>query len=199
MPIPFQDDVVAAIERHDRDLRCRAAIEAAWSFVQGRYPELAWFRRKSTARHLMWEHSVQNVIEAMEDTGVRPIPHHDTVSFVLDDKILVRLKKADNQLITKNYPTPLANLFHRHERDLFGHGGYQRVELVHVFNRLQTSLIWIGIVARDEKQNILWEHELRSGGATIVELPSAPRPTPAADTVLRPAETGKEKREKEDD
>ena len=70
--------------------------------------------------------------------------------------MLLRLKKADSQSATRNYPTPLAGLFHRHEKDLFGHEGHQRVELVHVFNPLQTELIWIGVVARDERRNVLW-------------------------------------------
>ncbi|HEX8534645.1 MAG TPA: hypothetical protein VF662_10790 [Allosphingosinicella sp.] len=200
MPVPDRETIVALIERGDRDIRCRLAIEEAWATVKSKYDSLAWFRRKSTARALMWEYSVQGVIAALqEDRDIRAVPHHDTVSFIIQDKVLMRLKKADNQLVTKNYPTPLAGLFHRHERDLFGHQGHQRVELVHVFNPLQTNLLWIGLVARDEKRNVLWEHELRSGGATILELPTAPRPAPAADTVLRPTKPEIEKREKEEE
>lgn len=199
MPVPVQDEIVAIIERDDRDFRCRGAIESAWSTVKARYPDLGWFRRKSTARSLMWEHSVQGVIDALAgDRDVRAVRHYDTVSFIIEDKALVRLKKADGQLATSNFPTPLAGLFHRHERDLFGHEGFQRVELVHVFNPLQTELVWIGIVASDEKKNVLWQHELRSGGATVVELPTPSRPAPAADTVLRPSRPGVERREEEE-
>ena len=199
MPAPVQETVVRLLEEDDRDLRCRQAIEGAWGTVRSKYESLAWFRRKSTARALMWEYSVQAVIDALhDDRGVRAIPHHDTVSFIIEDTVLLRLKKADSQLATRNYPTPLAGLFHRHERDLFGHEGHQRVELVHVFNPLQTELVWIGLVARDERRNVLWEHELRSGGAEIVPLPVAPRMAPAADTVLRPAKSDDEKRAEEE-
>jgi hypothetical protein len=198
MPIPDRDIIVPIFERHDRDIRCRNAVEGAWTIVRASYPELGWFRRKSTARSLMWEHSVQGVIAALEaDAGIRAVPHFDTVSFILEDKVLLRLKKADSQLVTSNFPTPLAGLFHRHERDLYGHEGFQRVELVHVFNPLQTEITWIGIVARDEKKNVLWEHELRYGGGAVVELPTRPRPLPAADSVLRPIKPDVERREKD--
>lgn len=200
MPVPIRETVVGLIEENDRDIRCRGAIESAWATVKAEYASLSWFRRKSTARALMWEYSVQAVIDVLQDDReIRAIPHHDTVSFIINDQVLLRLKKADNQLATRNYPTPLAGLFHRHERDLFGHEGHQRVELVHVFNPLQTDVIWIGIVARDDRRNVLWEHELRSGGAAVVPLPIPPRPAPAADTVLRPSQPGVEKREQEEE
>ena len=44
------------------------------------------------------------------------------------DTVLMRMKKADLQLRTKNYPTAQATLFHAHESDLFGYSGLQRVE-----------------------------------------------------------------------
>jgi hypothetical protein len=201
MAIPDRDEVVSILERNDRDVRCRRAIESAWSIVKTQYPSLSWFRRKTTGRSLMWEHSVEAVIDALaDDRDIRAISHHDTVSFIMNDTVLMRLKKADGSLITSNYPTPLAGLFHRHERDLFGHEGHQRIELVHVLNPLQTDLVWIGVVARDDHKNVLWEHELRTGtgGATIHQLPIQPRPTPAADTVLRPVKPAAEKREEEE-
>lgn len=202
MPVPVQEEVVAVLERHARDVLCREAIEKAWATVKQGYPALAWFRRKSTARALMWEHSVQGVIDVLSSDGhIKAVRHYDTVSFIMDDAVLMRLKKADVQLSTSNFPTPLAGLFNKHERDLFDHPGHQRVQLVHVFNPLQTELAWIGVVARDDRGRVLWEHELRSraDGAEIVQLPTAPRPVPAADTVLRPTRPSIEKREQEEE
>jgi hypothetical protein len=201
MAVPDRDKIVSILERNNRDLLCRKAIESAWSVVKAQYPGLSWFRRKTTVRSLMWEHSVHAVVAALaDDADIRAVTHHDTISIIMDDAALMRLKKADGSLITSNYPTPLAGLFHRHERDLFGHEGFQRIELVHVFNPLQTELVWIGVVARDARKNVLWQHELRTGtgGATIHQLPIQPRPTSAADTVLRPVKPDAEKREEEE-
>jgi hypothetical protein len=146
----------------------------------------------------MWEHSVDNAVKAMEaDRGLRVIAHQDTTSFIFDDAVFLRFKRAGLSLMTRNYPTALANLFHKHERDLFGFEGYHRVEIVHVFNRFQTDLDWIGVVGREKKQ-VLWDFELRRGGAAVVELPPAEWPAPAADTVLRPSKPKSEEQDAEE-
>ena len=186
MPAPNIDVVRNALETNDRDLKIRAAIEQAWKDVEAKYPDRAWWRRKSTLRSVMWEHSVDRVMEVVEeDKDLRSVRHYDTASFIADDQILFRLKKGDRNLFSSNYPTPLANLFHRHTTDLFGHNGFQRVEIVHTFNRFTTALEWIGVVARQDR-NVLWDFELRRGGdAAVVPLPSLPV-RPAGETVIKP-------------
>ena len=197
MQKPNQEVVQRILAKDGRGEACRRAIESAWAVVQEKYSDSAWWRRKSTRRALMWEHSVQTAIDVLTDMpGVRVITHHDTASFLFDDTVLVRLKKASLQLHTSNYPTFLAQLFHQHGSDLFGHDGHHRVEVVHVFNRFETALDWIGVVAR-EKKRVLWQFEFGAGGADIAEL-QPPKPLlPAGDRVLRPVkpaeeETGKQ-------
>ena len=133
----------------------------------------------------MWEHSVDQVMSVVaDDAGLVSIEHHDTASFIADDKVLFRLKKADRKLFSSNFPTPLANMFHRHESDLFGHDGFHRVEIVHTFNRFHTAIDWIGVVARDDK-SLLWEFEIRRGGGQVIPMPVVPV-LPAGKTVVRP-------------
>jgi len=199
MPAPDEDTVRRVLARNERDIRMRVRIERAWDVLKAKYADRAWWRRKSTTRGIMWENSVQGVLEELgNDEGIRPIPHDDTVSFVADDLVQFRLKKASLSLFTSNFPTPLAGLFHRHDADLFGHTGHHRVEIVHVFNRFQTALDWIGVVAR-EKTEILWKFELPRGGASVVALPPVVPQKPAADTVLRPAANIDEKNADEED
>lgn len=134
----------------------------------------------------MWEDSVDAVAAALSgEDGMVIIPHKDTISFIADDSVLFRLKKAATSLFTANFPTPLANLFHVHDVDLFGYNGHHRVEIVHVFDRFQTTLEWVGVVAR-EKSRVLWKYELPSGGAAVVSIAPTTQITPAADSVLRP-------------
>ena len=198
MPIPDEATVRQVLAKDGRDLRIRACIERSWANVKEKYQDRPRWRRKSTTRALMWENSVEAVAaEFDEDDGIKPVGHVDTISFVVDDIILFRLKKAASTLLSANYPTLLAELFHAHREDLFGHQGHQRVEVVHVFNRFQTELEWIGVVARD-KDRILWKYELpdSAAGTGVVPLPS-PTPRPAADTVLRPAAVSGEKKTNE--
>lgn len=196
---PNIDDVRGALEANDRDLKIRAAIELAWSDVEAKYPDRAWWRRKGTVRGVMWEHSVDRVMQVVgDDSALAAVAHHDTASFIADDKILFRLKKADRKLFSSNYPTPLANLFHQHRADLYGHEGFQRVEIVHTFNRFMTGIDWIGVVARD-KRKVIWDFELRRGeGGAVLPLPTPPI-RPAGETIIKPAlpDTGETREEEE--
>lgn len=187
MPTPDEETVRRVLAHNDRDVRMRSRIEKAWEDLKAKYADRAWWRRKSTTRAVMWENSVHGVLDEVgNDAGIRPIAHDDTVSIIADDLVEIRLKKAALSLFTSNFPTRLAGLFHQHDADLFGHTGHHRVEVVHVFNRFQTALDWIGVVAR-EKSEILWKFELPRGGASVVALPPVVPVAPAADTVLRPA------------
>lgn len=143
-----------------------------------------WWRRKGTRRHIFWENAVKKLIElTAEDPNCQVISHHDTVSFIFDDAVLVRLKKANMALRTSNVPTELAQLFHEHRKDLFGFTGHQRVEAVYIPNRFDTGIVWAGIVAREKKIH-LWHFELAE--PVVVPVTTLPvRATPPAATLAR--------------
>jgi hypothetical protein len=185
MPAPDKVTVRNTMKKRNRGVVLRRAMEDAWVAVKAN-PDKSWWRRKTTRAELIWEHSVQNaVVGFADDPEVQIISHHDTVSFVFDDAVLVRVKKADFQLRTRNFPTTQASLFHEHNADLFGHVGLQRVEAVYVFNRFETELDWIGIVAQ-ERTGVLWRFELGAEEIdTVVEFPVVARSEPAADRVLK--------------
>ncbi|PKP77687.1 MAG: hypothetical protein CVT81_08165 [Alphaproteobacteria bacterium HGW-Alphaproteobacteria-3] len=190
MSMPDEETVRRVLSVNDRGTACRRAVEEAWKTVKEGYPEKVSWRRKSTRAALMWEHSVNNVVDALDgDKGVHVVSHHDTISFVFDETVFLRFKKASIDLQTNNYPTLLALFFHQHEEDLFGYEGLHRVEIAHVLNRFETDLDWVGVVARQKRQ-VLWHFELDSGGAAIERLPlplPLPMPiSPAGERVLRP-------------
>lgn len=190
MPTPHQPTVRHLLKERGRDLIIRQAIEDAWATVKG-MPGRAWWRRKTTTAELVWEHMIENVIAGLaDDRDVRVVTHHDTVSFIIGDTVLMRMKKADLQLRTKNYPTAQATLFYAHESDLFGYSGLQRVEATYVLNRFATDIDWIGIVAQ-ERNNILWQFELGADAeGDVVAFPVAPPAGPAADRVLKVKDAG---------
>ena len=198
MAHPDEAFVRATLEKRARGATLRSAIQGGWNSLIEKHPERVWWRRKATRAGLVWEYSVQNVITALDaDEGVRVIPHNDTVSFILDDQVLVRFKKADLQLRSRNYPTPLALSFHDHNTDLFHFQGYQRVEAAYVLNRFETEIDWIGIVAR-EKRRLLWDFELDQPSASVERLPLPEKVEPAAARVIRPKHAGKDKKQEDE-
>lgn len=198
MSKPSLDRVQQVLSVRDRGLILRRGISRAWATVREKYGDAAWWRRKTTTAGLVWEYAVENVISGLEgDDGARTLPHDDTVSFILDDEVLVRLKRADLQLKSRNYPTLQALLFHDHAVDLFGHNGLQRVEAAYVLNRFQTDIDWIGVVARNGRRP-LWNFELEERSAVIDMVPAAARKAGvAADRVMRPKPEADKAREDE--
>jgi len=158
-----------------------------------------WWRRKSTRRHIFWESAVKKLIELVDDDpDCSVVSHHDTVSFIFDDAVLVRLKKADMALRTSNYPTQLAQLFHEHRKDLFGFGGHQRVEAVYIPNRFDTGITWAGIVAREKKTH-LWHFELTEPVVVpVTTLPARAVPPTESLARLRNHASSDKKNEKKD-
>lgn len=186
MPIPSEGLVRQILAASDRGTFLRQAMINSWNNYQKNYPDRGWWRRKSTRAAVVWEHWVQNAISLLEDdTGFKPVTHDDTISMIFDQRVLVRLKKADIQLRSSNYPTLMARLFHTHEELLPGFEDLHRVEAAYVLNQFGTAVDWIGIVARDRRRH-LWHFELE--GANNVE--KLPLPGRGADTaahrVMRP-------------
>ena len=177
MTKPLKEYVQQVLAEHERGDKIRRAFEFANFTVNALAASPTW-RRKGTRRAIFWELAVEKLIEhTQDDPGLFVDEHHDTISFIFDDAILVRLKKADMGLHSSNYPTPLAQLFHEHEADLFGFTGLQRVEAVYIPNRFETDIIWSGIIARDGHVP-LWHFELAApAGAPVLPLPMPAQPT----------------------
>jgi hypothetical protein len=134
--------------------------------------------------------------------GVEIVRHYDTVSFIFDDAVLVRIKKANVTLRSNNVRTALSELFHEHKADLFGYAGLQRVEACYVLNPFETSIVWAGIVARESDAH-LWYFEFESerAEATILPFPKREESSTAGLAKIKKdqtAETKKDKNEKKD-
>lgn len=170
----------------------RQAMLDAWTEIDEKYPDRAWWRRKGTHRGLMWEYTVKNAIDRL-GPGVRVLAHNDTISLIFDEELLVRSKKADYELMTRNYPTLTASLFHDPEADLFGFTELPRVEVVYVPNKFETGIDWVGIAAR-ENDRVIWSFEIEEAGHEAEMLPletAAPAKSPADLAKLKKG-TGKD-------
>jgi len=195
---PLKEYVQPVLGEHGRGEKIRLSFERANTKVTALAASATW-RRKGTRRGLFWEAAVENLIDlTQDDPDLSIVEHNDTISFIFEKDVLVRLKKADYSLHSSNYPTPTAELFHEHDADLFGFSGLQRVEAVYVPNRFDTDVLWTGIVARDGKTE-LWHFELAEPVAVSpVMLPAIP-PTPAADLVTVKNQAKKANRKQDKD
>ena len=198
MPKPLKEYVQQVLAEHNRSAEIRDALYFGSEAVKAQ-PDNGWWRRKSTRRHQFWENAVARLIElTADDPGVQVVRHHDTVSFIYDDAVLVRLKKADYTLHSSNYPTEMAELFHVHRADLFGHPGLQRVEAVYIPNRFETDIIWTGIIAREAHAS-LWHFELvDTPAAPLIPIPAPVQPPPATLAKLKNQTEEKKPGEKND-
>jgi len=199
MPLPLEEHVRMILLERDRGAQIYQALMDGWSDFTSRNPDRSVWVRKSTARGLMWE-AVARRLRAIagQDDGVEIVLHQDTMSLVFDDEVLFRLKHADIGLMTQNYPTAEAADFDRHEVDLFGRSGLQRVRLCYVLNEFETEVLWVGIAAHSERK-FLWKIELNNAGAVAAPL-RLPVDIPEVDTTrlvrLKPQPSQEDKKDK---
>ena len=199
MPKPIKSHVSRILAKNDRDQKIHTALTHAWDCRKDHPGNETW-RRKTTRAHIVWEAGVDKLVELLaDDPGVRVVEHHDTVSFVFDDAVLLRLKKADIALRSSNIHTALSELFDNHETDLFGYQGLQRVEACYVLNAFETKMLWCGIVARDQGTR-LWcielgvEKEEIAAEGKILEFPKPERESTAALAKLRDRDATSQKK-----
>lgn len=179
MAIPAQDSVSEVLRLNNRGRILRQSIDQAWSSVHEKYPDIAWFRRKTTAAQLMWEYAVDFAIGSLHGTaGVQILPRNDTITFVFDESLIVRFKKADMELRTSNFPTATALQFHDQEKDMFGFAGAYRVTAAYVPNQFETQIDWSGIVARHNNA-VIWAFEF-DGNDNVTSMPQADAPAKIA-------------------
>lgn len=198
MPRPLKEYVQQVLAERGRGEKIREAFTHANAVVNAMAQSPTW-RRKGTRRALFWEEAVGKLIElTVDDLGLHIVEHHDTISFIFDDDVLVRLKKANISLQTSNYPTQLALDFDEPELDLFGFSGLQRVEAVYIPNRFDTDILWIGVVARDGDAD-LWHFELTEPVVMPVIALPPPVSAPAEELAKIKNQTKDGKQKKSDD
>lgn len=182
MPLPLEEHVRQVLLENERGTHIFNSVQDGWKAFQNNYPQRHLWRRKSSSRHMVWEEVVKRLAAfASSDDGIALIEHRDTVSLVVDDELLLRLKHADTSLITRNYPTEEAQAFDDHDVDLYGFEGLQRVKLCYVADQFERELIWVGIMA-SVNGKFLWKIELDGAGAVEAAI-QLPIPEPEQNTA----------------
>jgi hypothetical protein len=199
MPLPLEEHVRLLLLENDRGQKLFKAVVDGWDAFKKEYPERHQWTRKSSSRHMMWEQVVKRLKTfAAADDGVAIVLHRDTMSLLVENEALLRLKHADTALVTQNYPTEEAQAYDDHDLELFGYTGLQRVRLCYVLDQFESKLLWVGIAAHNMGK-FLWKLELDGTGAVEEpeRLPLAEEETDTARLVrLKKAETESDHKKK---
>ena len=86
--------------------------------------------------------------------GVRVETKKPWIGVLIDENIFIRMKLANQKLLSRNYPTKSALAFVDQEQELFGEG-VCRAELVYLLDESETEIERIVLVQR-HKKSIVW-------------------------------------------
>ncbi|TWO68085.1 hypothetical protein FN976_24425 [Caenimonas sedimenti] len=177
----------------------RSVVNEAWDDWRKNpmAPQLQHRRVRATC---VWNQFIARARRTFGDAAnVRVTTLREWEGLLFHDRVFVRFKKASAQLLSRNYPTPLALDFHDSDKDLFG-TGIKRVELVYVLDKSETEIERICLVQR-HGQRIAWHLDLLGGDdkqQTVLPFaPEAPSGPPVAKRVLKAkrSKDGRRKRE----
>ncbi|WP_155638850.1 hypothetical protein [Burkholderia cepacia] len=160
-------------------------------------PVASRMQHKRVRANLMWNQLISHAkvrFDGHPSVRVETLRNWDGV--LIDNRIFIRMKKAEESLLSRNYPTQAALAFHDQIQDLFG--GIARLELLYVLSKDETEIEQIVLVQRHKKQ-ILWRIDVHgeSGTDTQTVMPFAPLPTTdglaVAERVIKPKTDGSRK------
>lgn len=175
-----------------RERRIVTAFAAGWSDWLV-CPQRGWFSRwPRTRANMVFERVVDHLQRQFaDDVGVRFVFDDETMKMVLDDRIVLRVKKANALGLGSNIQTQAVIDFVDAQPDLPGLEGLTKLEIVYVLNAIQTEIRSVIVQARDGDMKI-YSYPIdvaAEGSGTVVPLPLPPAPPTGddyADDLVRP-------------
>ncbi len=171
-------------------------ITAAWQRWLANPERTLLYRRVRAG--LVHNYAMLSAVPAMRGRdGVHVIERHEGAFFLIGDRLLVRIKKGDEQRLSSNVSTQASLAFcdPKESLALFGLPDVARVDIAYKLNGLETLIQEIVVVARHESR-VLWSYPIypaAADGGEGVPLPIVPRTPAAPDTALRiPGATAEE-------
>lgn len=152
----------------------------------------ARWRTSRGRANFIWEEMIANAHKAF-DGDARVRLHKTSGSFwlVVNNVLVIRLKKGDNAGFSSNFPTSAALDFHDPQQPLPAISVVQRVEVQYSLDRNQLAIADVNVVCRNGK-DIAWSYSILSLASGASSLPIWPAPTPptALENLLRPRTEG---------
>lgn len=195
MPLISQEDAEQAIRPY-ADLFVAVVRSAFDDWLTGPYTHQ--MQRKSLRANIISNQMLVNarrLFDGVNGIRVEDVPGY--TGLLLGGNIFIRMKKADEKLMSRNYPTKSALAYVDQSKDMFG--GMVRLELIYNLGSFGTEMERIALLQR-HKSKIVWHIDLLDAGAGIQQLlPFAQPPAPegtAAKSVLKPKrKSGNEERD----
>ncbi len=191
MSVPTYDEARRLLNP-DREGRLFRAILTAWDDWHDCPARGDYSRWPRTRANMVFERVAARLQEEFgSDTGVQCVFMDETIKVVIEDSIVLRVKKANALGLGQNIQTQAVLDFVDAQPDLPGMSGLGKLEVVYVLNDLQTRIAAVQVHARDGEMK-LYSYAIgaASEGATILPFPSPSRGPDTsgsyADDLVRP-------------
>lgn len=198
MPTPQIVDVQALLQPHEATI-CRVVTNAFDRWMAN--PERAELFRRTRAC-LIHNYMMNAAPGAFDgERRIHIIPGQETFYFLVEDRLLFRLKRADQRGNSSNVETQASLAYIEPDAPLIELPDVARVDIVYVVNPLQTKIQDVLVVARDGDSQLFSYSILNrvADSAPIVTLPVEPKPPADRDKVVRLPTAAERKRKREDD
>ncbi|MEE3507778.1 MULTISPECIES: hypothetical protein [unclassified Pseudomonas] len=140
------------------ETRISEAVLYAWS-TWLETPNKKYFCARTRA-NMIWDIATRTLEEKLD-----PLPSihvnrsSNTCMFMIGQQLTFRFKKADENGVSSNYPTPMALAFHDPEQYVLGIPEAVKTEIVYVLNKLETEISTIKLVRRNG-DTVAWSHPI---------------------------------------
>jgi hypothetical protein len=184
MPSPSIDDVKPLLR--SRESAISRVFVSSWD-SWWRNPDrlvLHYKRTRATNMHNYMMNATLKIFS--DDHGIRPIEGLETYYFVVEQRLVFRLKMGDDCGISRNNETQTSLAFVDPQQSFPEIPDLDRVDIVYVLNPLETLIDRILVVARD-CERVVWSYPIypRSyEGKSPVTLPTRPVPLVPPDNVV---------------
>ncbi|MEJ0048692.1 MAG: hypothetical protein WDN04_23215 [Rhodospirillales bacterium] len=149
MAVPSYEDA-RRIVHSDRERKIASAVGAAWGDWETCPERGKYSRWPRTRANMVFERVADRLIEQFAgDAGVRFVFMDETIKIVLDELIVLRVKKANALGLGGNVQTQAVLDFVDAQPDIPGLDGLKKLEVVYVLNELQTEIRSVVVQARD--------------------------------------------------
>lgn len=134
------------------------AVLYAWSAWLST-PNKSYFCARTRA-NIVWDIATRALEEKLDPMpSIHVNRSSNTCMFMIGQQLTFRFKKADENGVSSNYPTPMALAFHDPEQYVLGIPEAVKTEIVYVLNKIETEISTIKLVRRNGDA-VAWSHSI---------------------------------------
>lgn len=141
------------------EMKIAKAIRRAWERWRDRSPEdMLVLNNGRTRSSVVWSYMVAEVARALPGSTVKVEPRNGTQDFVVENKVMFRLKKMNGRGKSRNFATRLS-MDHYAQIEIPGMPELVRLDIGYVLNRTASAITEILVSCRYGKA-VVWNYSL---------------------------------------